>query len=306
MSSTTCTDCSAFRDRGLGLDADILGAIFFDERRIVIDESLDPEENPSKEGRYRFTLAHEGGGHWRLHRHLFAKDPAQVSLFNEPAPPSVVCRSSQAKEPVEWQADFYASCLLMPRKLVMAAWDEMFPDRKPRIIQPRTPVEPSVRRDPARRMPIGALNAPRPTTICWTASPVRWPSSSLCRRSPCASGWRSLACSTARSRSSAPLPAAHSSFFEENVKCQLDRTNRAMAGNEAAFETRDFYLACFLRCTGYDLIALRPEGRRKVFVFRDRPTRRDDVLAFYRQGAAVPPLAFSATIKDMKALLHNA
>ena len=120
---------------GLGLDPDILGAIWFDDRRIVIDESLDPEENPSKEGRYRFTLAHEGGGHWRLHRHLFAKDPAQVSLFNEPAPPSVVCRSSQAKEPVEWQADFYASCLLMPRKLVMAAWDEMFPDRKPRVLR---------------------------------------------------------------------------------------------------------------------------------------------------------------------------
>jgi hypothetical protein len=43
-----------------------------------------------------------------------------------------------------------------------------------------------------------------------------------------------------------------------------------------------------------------------VFVFRDRRTRRDDVLAFYRQGAAVAPLAFSAAIKDMKALLHNA
>ena len=51
---------------------------------------------------------------------------------------------------------------------------------------------------------------------------------------------------------------------------------------------------------------LRAEGRRKVFVFRDRPTRRDDVLAFYGDGATVPPLAFSATIKDMKALLHNA
>ena len=29
---------------------------------------------------------------------------------------------------------------------------------------------------------------------------------------------------------------------------------------EVAFETRDFYLACFLRCTGYDLIDLRAEG----------------------------------------------
>jgi hypothetical protein len=84
------------------------------------------------------------------------------------------------------------------------------------------------------------------------------------------------------------------------------QANRERASEEAAFETSDFYLACFLRCTGYDLIDLRAEGRRKVFVFRDRPTRRDDVLAFYGQGAVVPPLAFSATIKDMKALLYNA
>jgi hypothetical protein len=113
-----------------GPDPDILGAIFFDDRRIVIDETLDPEENPAKG--YRFTLAHEGGGHWRLHRHLFAKDPAQAALFGGPAMPSFVCRSSEAKKREEWQADFYSSCLLMPRKLVFAAWDEMFPDRKQR------------------------------------------------------------------------------------------------------------------------------------------------------------------------------
>jgi Zn-dependent peptidase ImmA (M78 family) len=116
-------------------NADILGAIFFDERRIVIDESLDPEENPAKEGRYRFTLAHEGGGHWRLHRHLFAKEPAQAALFGEDPVPSVVCRSSQAKEPVEWQADFYASCLLMPRKLVFETWCERFGTTAPFIFE---------------------------------------------------------------------------------------------------------------------------------------------------------------------------
>lgn len=73
-----------------------------------------------------------------------------------------------------------------------------------------------------------------------------------------------------------------------------------------AFETRDFYLACFLKCSGYELIDLRADGRRKVFVFRDRASRRDDVLSFYGDGAVVAPLAFSGVIKDMKALLHNA
>ncbi len=74
----------------------------------------------------------------------------------------------------------------------------------------------------------------------------------------------------------------------------------------AAFETRDFYLACFLRCVGYELLDLRPEGRRRVFVFRDSDARRGDVMAFYGDGASVRPLAFSSTIKGMKALLHNA
>ena len=73
-----------------------------------------------------------------------------------------------------------------------------------------------------------------------------------------------------------------------------------------AFETRDFYLACFLRCTDYELLDLRSEGLRRVFVFRDKEARRDDVMAFFGDGATVPPLAFSSTIKEMKALLHNA
>ncbi len=78
------------------------------------------------------------------------------------------------------------------------------------------------------------------------------------------------------------------------------------ATRRPAFETRDFYLACFLRCVGYELLDLRAEGSRKVFVFQDRPTRREDVIAFYGETSSVRPLAFAGVIKDMKALLHNA
>lgn len=74
----------------------------------------------------------------------------------------------------------------------------------------------------------------------------------------------------------------------------------------ATYETRDFYLACFLLCLGYELHELKSESRRRLFVFRDKMGRSHDVLAFYGNRAAVPPLAFSRTIKDMKALLHNA
>ena len=83
-------------------------------------------------------------------------------------------------------------------------------------------------------------------------------------------------------------------------------TIRVKPLNAEAFETRDFYLACFLRCTGYALLGLRADGRRKVFVFEDRPGREADMLSFFGDQTNVPPLAFSSTIKDMKALLHNA
>ncbi|MBM3571638.1 MAG: ImmA/IrrE family metallo-endopeptidase [Alphaproteobacteria bacterium] len=112
--------------RAPGGAADILGAISFNDRRIVIAQSLDLEERPALEGRYRYTLAHEGGGHWRLHRYLFDGGliPAPMPELAPDAAPaaSVVCRSGRARDRIEWQADYYASCLLMPRALVRDAW----------------------------------------------------------------------------------------------------------------------------------------------------------------------------------------
>jgi Zn-dependent peptidase ImmA (M78 family) len=119
----------------LGGEPDIFGAIWLESGKIVIDESLDPEERPRVEGRYRFTLAHEGGGHWRLHRPLVQAKSGQGSLFGDTPRPTVVCRSSQAKERVELQADLYASCLLMPRKLIMQAWRDTFGNNHPRILR---------------------------------------------------------------------------------------------------------------------------------------------------------------------------
>jgi hypothetical protein len=102
---------------------DILGAIWIDSETVLIDRSLDPKQNPAMAGRYRFSVAHEIG-HWRLHRSYVAKDANQASLFYSSPEPTVICRSSQAKEPIEWQADFFSSCLLMPRQWVHEEWQE--------------------------------------------------------------------------------------------------------------------------------------------------------------------------------------
>src|SRR5689334_3526999 len=66
---------------------DALGALWVDERHIYIDQTLDPDEQPSALGRFRFTLAHEIG-HWELHRALFEFQRRQDDLFDRPSAPS--------------------------------------------------------------------------------------------------------------------------------------------------------------------------------------------------------------------------
>jgi len=104
----------------LRTDKDVFGATWLQRRQVIIDESLDPTEHPEMIGRYNFTVGHETG-HWQLHRIYFEKNPNQELLFAVDEPPAVICRTSQAKERIEWQADFFSSCFLIP-KLMIAEW----------------------------------------------------------------------------------------------------------------------------------------------------------------------------------------
>lgn len=71
------------------------------------------------------------------------------------------------------------------------------------------------------------------------------------------------------------------------------------------FETSDFYLACFLRCIGYELGGARRAGQRVTFMFADKPERPNDLIAFFSDRVVVKPLRFVSAIKDLKALLHS-
>ena len=63
-------------------------------------------------------------GHGRLRRQLFLRRANQLPLFAESIErPEYICRSSDT-ESIEHQANRFASCLLMPRKLLKRAWHE--------------------------------------------------------------------------------------------------------------------------------------------------------------------------------------
>ena len=117
---------------------DILGAIWVEKELVLIDRHLDPKNNPSMLGRYRFSVAHEVG-HWRLHRSYVARDPNQTALFEVSTEPTVICRASQENEPVEWQANFFGSCLLMPRRRVHDEWKECLGRTSPLLLSDLRP-----------------------------------------------------------------------------------------------------------------------------------------------------------------------
>ncbi len=105
---------------------DVLGATWLDRQEVLIDESLDPDVHSRQEGRYHFTLGHEVG-HWILHRPRLMQSTRQGQLFRDsPQDPPVVCRTSQKKERIELQADHFAAFLLMPKQMVLDAWQKKY------------------------------------------------------------------------------------------------------------------------------------------------------------------------------------
>lgn len=71
------------------------------------------------------------------------------------------------------------------------------------------------------------------------------------------------------------------------------------------FKTSDLYLACYLRCIGFEMIGTERRGRRLVFVFRDWSDSDHTKMSFYNDEGSVRPLSFVRVIKEMKSLIHN-
>lgn len=91
---------------------DALGVYLLDTREVLIDESLEPSEHPAMLGRYRFTAAHELG-HSRMH---------SSQIGDTSGGSRVILCSRPSSDPREWEANRFASALLMPREEVFIAW----------------------------------------------------------------------------------------------------------------------------------------------------------------------------------------
>jgi len=104
-------------------DADILGFINLGKKLIVVNSILDPQENSavSNNGRARYTMGHECG-HEILHGYMYHERISSPLLWEENNSEQILCRSSNKKPRVEWQADYFSAAVLMPKRKMIACW----------------------------------------------------------------------------------------------------------------------------------------------------------------------------------------
>lgn len=109
----------------------------FSKNTMVFDIKL--SEDYKQEGRFLFTLAHEIG-HWILHRKHFFIDEQQQNIFDlledESRDKFIICvkrnesamlyvRKKTPEEWIEWQADNFASSLLMPKDIFKTTYEHL-------------------------------------------------------------------------------------------------------------------------------------------------------------------------------------
>lgn len=108
-------------------DPEVLGCLDIKNNLIQINNSLDPALYPDQEGRHNFTLGHEIGHHI-LHRtiaEILMQQPI-LSNLNQENLKIILCRTKDQRATIEWQADKFSACLLMPKKKVFLLFSRHF------------------------------------------------------------------------------------------------------------------------------------------------------------------------------------
>lgn len=105
-----------------------------EKNTMVFNEEL--ASNLKQQGRFRFTLAHEIG-HWVLHRKYYFIDENQLNLFDELGENDFIkCLNRNENDMItnqnktnidwlEWQADNFASSLLMPKNIFKITYEKL-------------------------------------------------------------------------------------------------------------------------------------------------------------------------------------
>ena len=71
------------------------------------------------------------------------------------------------------------------------------------------------------------------------------------------------------------------------------------------FETKDFYLACFLKARDRKLLKATKEGKLATFYFENKDDLKELIANFYNDSEMVSANRLINAIRDLKSLVHN-
>ena len=71
------------------------------------------------------------------------------------------------------------------------------------------------------------------------------------------------------------------------------------------FETKDFYLACFLKAKGIKLLNANGEKISDIVFTFQLENSEKLINDFYNENELIPAIKFVNAIRDLKALSHN-
>lgn len=72
------------------------------------------------------------------------------------------------------------------------------------------------------------------------------------------------------------------------------------------WQTSDLRLGAYLRMQGFKIACFKKMGRNVIFEFEERPERADQVTKFFNKEAVVEPLAYMASIGEMRDMVTMA
>lgn len=121
-------------DKVIAYDTDTKRAEYISAKAgtVIIDNTLLEE---CQEQRYRFTAMHEAG-HWIFHRKKYSNTSINLLESNFLNIENIKCRTSSVdpkfkpngkwndNDTMEWQANYFASAMLMPKSMIFKAVDE--------------------------------------------------------------------------------------------------------------------------------------------------------------------------------------
>jgi len=70
------------------------------------------------------------------------------------------------------------------------------------------------------------------------------------------------------------------------------------------YPTTDFWLSAFLKAKGFNIIKVKKDKGRSVFIFENRPDREDLIREYYNNGLIEVSL-FKNAVQDLKSIIHN-